>query len=193
MLLRVAFCRGDGRPLYYQKARATRKHSYYRCLACGVNVRADWLEATVAKVLLDNAGGWALTERRLVRGDGSQAAVNALRSEIKTLEAITGTEAVVEAKRAEMAKLEADQVTPDKWVVTETGETLAEHWALLGGEERGSFLRSLSITVRADKTTIEMSQGDGPWAEGWVPVLGLLPPQDSLTGKSGRVMWTIAA
>jgi DNA invertase Pin-like site-specific DNA recombinase len=192
-LLRVAFCKSDGGPLYYQKKRRTRKISYYRCLQCGQNVRADWLEATVEKVLLANAGSWKLAERRLVRGDGPQEAIKALRTEVKTLEAIKGTEAVVAAKQAEIAKLEAEGYTPDKWVTSPTGQTVAQRWAALGHEERGSFLRLLGIVVKADKSSATMMQEGGPWKEGWLPVLGLLPPQGALTGKSGRVMWTVAA
>lgn len=192
-LLQVAFC-ACGKPLYFQRKKLTQKHpaNYYKCIACHVYVNAEWLESTVERVLLGNAGTWELTRRRLVPGDDSQVRVNALKSEIETLKAITGTESVVAAKEAEIAALEASQFQPDRYVTEPVGETVAQRWDALGATERGSFLRSLGLYVRATKTTIEMSQGEGPWKHGWVPVLGLLPPRGSLTG-SGRVMWTAAA
>ena len=107
MLLRVAFCAKCDGPLYFQKKKDALSRMYYKCIRCGTYVRAGWLESTVEKVLLDNAGEFELTRRRLVPGDDHQAKISELREQVKTLKGIPGTESVIADKEAEIVTLQA--------------------------------------------------------------------------------------
>jgi DNA invertase Pin-like site-specific DNA recombinase len=159
MLLRVAFCANDGRPLYAQVKRNKPYPGYYKCLQCHMNVRMDWLEGVVERELLKAAGDRELTRRRLVPGDDHQARIHHIEQEIETLEKISGTEAVVAAKRAEIDELKAMPYEPDHYVHERLGITVADHWATLDNKAKGTFLRTWGIKVRASKTDALVTTG----------------------------------
>lgn len=170
MLLRVAYCRTCQAPLYAQKKNRP-SGGYYRCLNCRTCIRMDKLEQQVEACLLFVAGSLELTERKLVPGDDHQTAIHALERDVDALEKITGTETVIEAKRAEIAALRALPFAPDHYEPVPQGITVADHWAALDAEGRGSFLRKRGVRVFAGRTSVEFHGGwliESESAEGWL-------------------------
>lgn len=162
MLLRVAYCRTcDGNPPLYGALKNNRSYrGYYRCLnSCGSNIRMEQLESFVEQSLLQAVGERKLTKRVLVPGDDHQDAIHALERDIETLQAIAGTETVIEAKQAEIDALKAAPYEPDHYERQQLDITVAEHWATLDDEGKGSFLRDWKVTVHADKEGAKLRLG----------------------------------
>jgi DNA invertase Pin-like site-specific DNA recombinase len=165
MLLRIAFCAHDGRPLYLQRKKKTRKHSndYYRCIQCHQNVQGPWLEAEVERQLLDAVGGRELTRRRLVQGEDAREQVHLYVSQLRSLRAMPDQSLVQDAiagTEDKLRELKAAQESPDRYVLEPTGVSVAEHWERLDHAERGSFLRAWHVTARADREAVDLDLGD---------------------------------
>jgi hypothetical protein len=158
MLLRVAYCRQCGAPLYCQKKNRP-SGGYYRCLKCMIHMRMDKLEQSVENTLLFLCGELELVEYQLVPGDDHQAAIHALEREIYTLEKITGTDTVISAKRAEIEHLRALPFDPDHYEPVPQGITVTEHWDGLDDGGKGAFLRKRHVRVFADKHNFEFHGG----------------------------------
>ena len=160
MLLRVAFCRTCGSPLYAHIRRTRPSKGYYRCLPCGYYIPIAKLEAFTEVAILDAVGERQLTRRELVPGDDYAKAIAKLESDIETLQGIEGTETLVETKQAEIERLSALPHQPDRYVPVPTGQTVAEHWATLTeSESRRRFLREWGVTVKADRNGAELETG----------------------------------
>lgn len=159
MLLRVAFCGSCGGPLYCALKRRLPSGGHYRCLPCKTYLRMDRLEQRTEDSLLFLYGDLELTEYKLVPGDDHQSAIHALRREIDMLGKISGTEAVIAAKNAEVDHLSSLPFEPDHYVEVPQGITVAEHWATLSTQDKGSFLRKRHVRVLADKHRFEFHGG----------------------------------
>jgi DNA invertase Pin-like site-specific DNA recombinase len=158
MLLRVAFCRACGAPLYFQKKNRP-SGGYYRCLKCMTHKRADWVDAVTENSLLFFYGNLELVEYQLVLGDDHQTTIHALERDIDALEKITGTDAVIAAKRAEIEHLRSLPYDPDHWEPVPQGISVAKHWATLDDSGKGSFLRKRNVRVLVDQHNIEFHGG----------------------------------
>jgi hypothetical protein len=158
MLLRVAYCRQCGAPLYCQKKNRP-SGGYYRCLKCMIHMRMDKLEQQTGNTLLWLYGELELVEYQLVPGDDHQAAIRTLEREIDTLAKITGTDAVISAKRAEIEHLRELPFDPDHYEPVPQGITVTEHWDSLDDEGKGAFLRKRGVRVFADKHNFEFRGG----------------------------------
>lgn len=159
MLLRVAYCRICKSPLYAGVKRDWVHRGHYRCLECVIYIRMDELEDFVESKLLEAVGERKLTRRQLVPGDDHQAAIHALEADIEKLSAISGTELVIESKRAEIDTLKAMPYEPDRYERVQLDITVAEHWATLDNEGRGSFLRNWGVKVHADRDGAKLALG----------------------------------
>lgn len=158
MLLRVAFCRQCGAPLYCGiKDRPSGGH--YRCLNCNIHMAKDKLEQRTEDSLLFLYGDLELVEYQLVAGDDHQSAIHALERDIASLEKITGTETVIRAKQAEIDHLRALPFDPDHYEPVPQGITVAKHWETLDDEAKGSFMRRRRVRVLADKDRFEFHGG----------------------------------
>ncbi|HMD92689.1 MAG TPA: recombinase family protein [Trebonia sp.] len=159
MLLRVAYCRQCGSPLYCQVKRDRPSGGYYRCLKCMIHMRMDELEQQTENDLLFLYGDRELVELEPVPGDDHQVAIHALEREIEQLQSITGTEMVITAKQAEIDHLRSLPFDPDHYVPVPQRITVAEHWDALDRAGKGSFLRSRHVRVFADRHTVEVHGG----------------------------------
>jgi DNA invertase Pin-like site-specific DNA recombinase len=181
MLLRVAFCHQCGGPLYCLVQKSKPNSARYRCLKCMMYLRKDDLEHKTEAVLLFLYGQAELVEYQLVPGDDHQTAIHALQREIDTLEKITGTDMVIYAKRAEIEHLRSLPFDPDRYVPVPLGITVAENWATLDDEGKGSFLRKYRVRVFADKHNFELRAGLLEESEA-----GYLEPVDLAAGEPDR-------
>ena len=159
MLLRVAFCRQCGSPLYCHIRHHVSFGGYYRCLKCMTHMRMDKLEQQTEDSLLFLYGNLELVEYQLVADVDHQAAVHALERDIEALEKITGTEMVISAKQAEIDYLKSLPFDPDHYEPMPQGITVAAHWATLDDKGKGSFLRRRRVQVLADKDGFEFHGG----------------------------------
>jgi site-specific DNA recombinase len=159
MLLRVAYCRQCGEPLYAQVKRDRPSGGYYRCLACKIHMRMDHLEERTEGALMFLCGDLELVEYRLVPGDDHQTAIHALERDIDALKKITGTDMVVEAKQAEIEHLRALPFDPDHFEPVPQGITIEAHWATLDDAGKGAFLRKRHVRVFADRHNFEFHGG----------------------------------
>jgi DNA invertase Pin-like site-specific DNA recombinase len=159
MLLRVAYCRQCGSPLYCQVKRDRPSGGYYRCLECKIHMRMDKLEQQTENALLFLYGHLRLVELELVPGDDHQAAIHALERDIAALEKITGTELVVASKQAEIEHLRNEPFEPDHYVPVPQDITVAAHWDSLDDAGKGAFLRTRHVRVFADKHNFEFRGG----------------------------------
>lgn len=159
LLLRVAYCRQCGGPLYCAVKRDRPSGGYYRCLKCKTHMRMDRLEQRAEDSLLFLYGHLELVEYELKPGDDHQTAIHALERDINALEKISGTEAVITLKRAEIEHLQTAPFTPDHYVPVPQGITVAQHWETLDDEGKGSFLRRRRVRVLADREGFEFHGG----------------------------------
>lgn len=158
MLLRVAFCRKCGGPLYCI-VRDRPSGGYYRCLGCRIYLRKDKIEERTENSLLFLYGHLELVEYELKPGDDHQSAIHSIERDIAALENITGTETVIELKRAEIEHLKSLPFDADHYVPVPQGITVTDHWATLDSEGKGSFLRKRRVRVLADQQGFEFHGG----------------------------------
>ncbi len=159
MLLRVAYCRKCGGPLYCALKRDRPSGGQYRCYPCHTAIRKDKLENFAEGSLLFLCGDLEYVEYQLVAGDDHQAAIHALEKDIAALEKITGTEMVIAAKQAEIDHLRSLPFDPDHYEPVPQGITVAEHWATLDNTGKGAFMRKRGVRVIADHKAIEFHGG----------------------------------
>lgn len=159
MLLRVAFCRQCGSPLYCQVKHDRASGGYYRCLKCMIHVPKDKLESRTEDSLLFAYGHLEYVEYQLVPGDDHQAAIHTLEREIDALGQITGAESLINAKLAEAERLKSLPFTADEYKPVPQGVSVADHWDTLDDEGKGSFMRKRHVRMIADKHRFEFLGG----------------------------------
>ena len=188
MLYRVIFCRNcspepfsteTGQVMYGNRRhtgagsdRHTKDHrEYYNCKSCGLNIRIDKVEPLLEALIMREAGGRVLLERRIIRGDDHAAAISRLeKAAERRRELLADTPddedmaRSLRAMEAQIDELRRKPHEPDttQWREVENGITVAEHWDSLDVLGRGKFLRDWEVTVLADKRGAEITLG---WLE----------------------------
>jgi len=185
MLYRVLFCRScSPRPFNPETAvrmYGARRHTtwgnnvahnaYYTCKRCGLNIRIDRIEPQIEALVLNEAGGRVLLERRIVHGDDHAAAISRLERAAERRRELLADDPDDEDMKASLAKTEA-QITelrnqphePDtfEWHEAEGRIRVADHWAALDTAGRAKFLRDWEVTCFADRQGAETRLG---WLE----------------------------
>ena len=149
-----------------------REHSaYYNCKSCGMNIRMDRVEPLMEALVLAEAGGRVLLERRVVHGDDHAAEISRLeRAAERRRELLAddpGDEDMarsLEVTKAQITRLRNQPHEPDtfEWREAGSGITVAGHWAALDTSGRAKFLRDWEVTCFGDKQGAEIRLG---WLE----------------------------
>ena len=185
MLYRVLFCRScSPRPFNPETAvrmYGARRHTtwgnnvahnaYYTCKGCGLNIRVDRIEPLIEALVLNEAGGRVLLERRIVHGDDHAAAISRLERAAERRRELLADDPDDEDMKASLAKTEAQIAElrnqphePDtfEWREAEGRIKVADHWAALDTAGRAKFLRDWEVTCFADRQGAETRLG---WLE----------------------------
>jgi site-specific DNA recombinase len=180
LLYRVLFCRScSPRPLdpatavrmYGSRRHTGRNSAYYTCKSCGLNVRIDLIEPLIEALVLAEAGGRVLLEKRVVRGDDHAADIARLERAAERRRELLADDPGDQDMKASLAKLEV-QVTamrsqphePDglEWREVPNRIKVADHWEHLDVAGRAKFLRDWEVTCFADRQGAETRLG---WLE----------------------------
>jgi DNA invertase Pin-like site-specific DNA recombinase/transcriptional regulator with XRE-family HTH domain len=149
-----------------------REHpAYYTCRSCGLNIRIDRIEPLIEALVLHEAGGRVLMEKRVVHGDDQAADIARLERAAERRRELLADEPGDEDMKASLAKMEAQIAAlrsrphePDsfEWREAESGIKVADHWAALDTAGRAKFLRDWEVTGLADRQGAETRLG---WLE----------------------------
>jgi hypothetical protein len=184
MLYRVLLCRScSPRPLDPATAvrmYGSRRHTtwqnvahnaYYTCKSCGLNIRIDRIEPLMEALVLHEAGGRVLLEKRVVHGDDHAADIARLERAAERRRELLADDPGDEDMKASLAKTEAQIAAlrsrphePDsfEWREADSGIKVADHWAALDTAGRAKFLRDWEVTCFADRQGAETRLG---WLE----------------------------
>lgn len=187
MLYRVLFCRAcSPQPLdpgtavrMYGNRRHTGAGSgrhkedhreYYNCKRCGLNIRLDRVEPLIAALVLAEAGGRVLLEKRVVPGDNHAADISRLERAAERRRELLADDPGDEDMARSLAATEAQitglrgQHEPDglEWREVPNRVKVADHWAALDTAGRAKFLRDWEVTCYADRQGAETRLG---WLE----------------------------
>jgi hypothetical protein len=151
---------------------AEREHrAYYTCRSCGLNIRIDRIEPLIEALVLHEAGGRVLLEKRVLHGDDHAADIARLERAAERRTELLADEPGDEDMKASLAKTEAQIAAlrsrphePDsfEWHEVESGIKVADHWVALGTAGRAKFLRDWEVTCFADRQGAETRLG---WLE----------------------------
>ncbi|MGH3238445.1 MAG: hypothetical protein ACRDOH_35350, partial [Streptosporangiaceae bacterium] len=141
--------------------------------------RIDRVEPLCEALVLNEAGGRVLLERRIVYGDDHAAAISRLERAAERRRELLADDPDDEDMKASLAKTEA-QITelrnqphePDtfEWREAEGRIKVADHWAALDTAGRAKFLRDWEVTCFADRQGAETRLG---WLEIYVDAFRL--------------------
>jgi site-specific DNA recombinase len=170
-LLNIAFC-GCGQPLFkWQKPnKQGRVYQYYRCREnyrrtddpqrCNERpVPCEILDMMVHSALLREIGKFKVMRREIKPGDGHErelAAVGQQIADLTTERFVKGIirpdfDKLMAALQAEHARLADLPPSPDVLTKVPTGQTFAQRWESMTGQERRLWLRDSGVTVHAPR------------------------------------------
>jgi DNA invertase Pin-like site-specific DNA recombinase/transcriptional regulator with XRE-family HTH domain len=146
-------------------------NAYYTCKSCGLNIRIDRIEPLIEALVLHEAGGRVLLEKRVVHGDDYAAEIARLERAAERRRELLADDPGDEDMKASLAKTEAQiaalrsqphEPDPIEWREAEGGIKVADHWAALDTAGRAKFLRDWEVTCFADRQGAETRLG---WLE----------------------------
>jgi DNA invertase Pin-like site-specific DNA recombinase/transcriptional regulator with XRE-family HTH domain len=149
-----------------------REHpAYYMCKSCNMHIRMDRIEPLIEALVLAEAGGRVLLERRIVHGDDHAAAISRLERAAERRRELLADDPGDDDLKESLAKTEA-QITalrnqphePDtfEWREVSDGIKVSDHWAALDTAGRAKFLRDWEVTCFGDRDGVEIRIG---WLE----------------------------
>jgi transcriptional regulator with XRE-family HTH domain len=151
---------------------AEREHpAYYTCKSCGLNIRIDRIEPLIEALVLHEAGGRVLLEKRVVHGDDHAADIARLERAAERRRELLADDPDDEDMKASLNKTEAQIAAlrsrphePDsvEWREAESRIKVADHWDALDTAGRAKFLRDWEVTCFADRQGAETRLG---WLE----------------------------
>jgi DNA invertase Pin-like site-specific DNA recombinase/transcriptional regulator with XRE-family HTH domain len=151
---------------------AEREHpAYYTCKSCGLNIRIDRTEPLIEALVLHEAGGRVLLEKRVLHGDDHAAGIARLERAAERRRELLADDPDDEDMRASLAKTEAriaalrsqpHEPGSVEWREAESGIKVADHWEALDTSGRAKFLRDWEVTCFADRQGAETRLG---WLE----------------------------
>jgi DNA invertase Pin-like site-specific DNA recombinase len=143
-LLRVAYCRTCKAPLYAALKRDRPSGGYYRCLKCGMVTPLTTLEDGIESDLRNVWGNQPYRQRRLIPGDDHAKEIKRLERQLEQAQELEFVD--TSPLEAKIAELRAAPYEPDRVVLVDTHQTVAEHWDELDGSaERNRFLRDRDV------------------------------------------------
>jgi DNA invertase Pin-like site-specific DNA recombinase len=167
----VTFCLSCGGPLY-SKRQTNRHGKVYEYMTCwnvrqgkchARQIRQDRLEALIDERVIERGNGHPYMEPRTIGGRNHAAEMATVRAAIKDLAGEAAlAEAMGESAADQKAKLDIlknrlhilrdmpDE--PDRIILVQTGETIAQHWASLNGQGKAAMLQSHQAKVSAEQT-----------------------------------------
>ena len=151
---------------------AEREHpAYYTCKSCGLNIRIDRIEPLIEALVLHEAGGRVLLEKRVAHGDDHAADIARLERAAERRKELLADDPDDEDMKASLNKTEAQIAAlrsrphePDsvEWREAESRIKVADHWDALDTAGRAKFLRDWEVTCFADRQGAETRLG---WLE----------------------------
>ncbi|HXZ71371.1 MAG TPA: recombinase family protein [Streptosporangiaceae bacterium] len=146
-------------------------NAYYTCKSCGLSIRIDMIEPLIEALVIHEAGGRVLLEKRVVHGDDYAADIARLERAAERRRELLADDPGDEDMKASLVKTEAQIAAlrsrhhePDsfEWREVESGIKVADHWAALDTAGRAKFLRDWEVTCFADRQGAETRLG---WLE----------------------------
>ena len=133
--------------------------------------RMDRIEPLIEALVLHEAGGRVLLEKRIVHGDDHAADIARLERAAERRRELLADDpddedvkASLDKTEAQIAGLRSQPHEPDsfEWREAESGIKVADHWAALDTAGRAKFLRDWEVTCFADRQGAETRLG---WLE----------------------------